>query len=74
MIDDSFEGDFAHELSQMIRQQRLDRNTTIIIAGNPDHGDELKKTSGADKFVAKPLTGRSLRTTPIESGKYSVTH
>lgn len=74
MIDETVDGVFAYELARMIREDCPKAETTIIIASDKHEDRDLMLECGADRLIAKPLNGKALLSSLLQTGKYSVAH
>lgn len=74
MIDDTLAGKESLELVRKIRDEQKSKETTIIVAAKNPVNPEVAQGMGIDKCVAKPLNGKLLLRSLLNSGKYQITH
>lgn len=74
MIDDRLEGMESLELIKKIKGGVSTKDTTIIMASTNPVNAEIAQDAGIDKCVPKPLNGKLLLKSLLNSGKYQVTH
>jgi signal transduction histidine kinase len=74
MVDDTADGIYGYELARIIRDETKSSKTTIIVATRNAVDPQLAKISGADRCIEKPLNGKVLLHSLVNSGKYFVTH
>lgn len=74
VLDETRDGISAAELARTIRKELDDQQTTIIIASR-DHleADEVA-ACGANRYLEKPLSGKTMLASLVKSGRYSITH
>lgn len=74
MIDDTLEDADSLALVRKIRDELNSKETTIIMAATNPLNAELAQGAGIDKCVPKPLNGKLLLKSLLNSGKYQTTH
>ncbi|MBN8550419.1 MAG: hybrid sensor histidine kinase/response regulator [Deltaproteobacteria bacterium] len=74
MIDDTLAGNESLDLVRKIRDEQKSKETTIIVAATNPVNPEVAQGMGIDKCVAKPLNGKLLLKSLLNSGKYQITH
>lgn len=74
MIDDTLKGIDSLELIKKIREEARLKETTIIIAASSPASAELIEGTGVGTCVSKPLNGKRLLKSLVNSGKYQTTH
>lgn len=74
MIDDTLAGSESMDLVRKIRDEQKSKETTIIVAAKNPVNPEVAQGMGIDKCVAKPLNGKLLLRSLLNSGKYQITH
>jgi CheY-like chemotaxis protein len=74
MIDDTLAGTDSLNLVRKIRDEQKTKGTTIIVAATNPVNPDVAQGMGIDKCVAKPLNGKLLLKSLLNSGKYQITH
>jgi hypothetical protein len=74
MIDDTLSGKESLDLVRKIRDDLKAKETTIIVAATHPLDEAAVQGTGIDKCVPKPLNGKLLLKSLLNSGKYQVTH
>lgn len=74
MLDGSQKADETAALVARLRQEAKDKSTTFIVAGSKEAAAAVQTFASADKYVQKPLNGRLLLRSLVNSGKYHITH
>ncbi|MBX7143988.1 MAG: response regulator [Oligoflexia bacterium] len=74
MLDGTASGKDTAAVVQRLREESKDKGTTFIVTGPKEAAAAVHEAAQADKYVQKPLNGRLLLRSLVNSGKYHITH